>query len=70
MLAPNERIVVVADEAAFIARFGGGINIAGAYNGTLSNGGESIEISLPDSTVIRAFTYDDSAPWPTPSTKI
>lgn len=65
MLAPNERIVVVSDEAAFIARFGSGVNIAGAYTGALSNGGESIEISLPDSTVIRAFTYDDSAPWPT-----
>lgn len=63
-LAPNQRIVVVADQAAFEARYGTSANIAGTYSGGLANGGERIELSRPDSTIIRAFTYSDEAPWP------
>lgn len=64
-LAPNQRIVVVADQAAFEARFGSAVNVAGTYSGALANGGERLELSRPDSTIVRAFTYDDEPPWPT-----
>ncbi|MCB1098365.1 MAG: lamin tail domain-containing protein [Verrucomicrobiae bacterium] len=46
-LAPGEFIVVVQNEAAFAARYGVGIRVAGAFSGRLNNSGETLEISLP-----------------------
>jgi hypothetical protein len=59
--------VVVKNAAAFTARYGPGITIAGAFGGTtgLSNGGELITLSSSSGAVIRSFIYDDIAPWPT-----
>ena len=61
-LQPGEYTVVVKDLAAFAARYGSGINIAGVYTGSLSNGGETIVVALPvplDAAAIR-FAYDDT----------
>lgn len=65
-LAPNERILVVADRPAFETKYGAGLNIAGEFeNGTvLSNGGELIALQSNTGTSIQSFTYDDNAPWP------
>lgn len=62
-------LLVVEDEAAFLARYPGVSPdmIAGEYQKNLSNGGERIAILAADDSIIKAFTYDDSYPWPTAS---
>jgi hypothetical protein len=60
ILPPGEYVVVVKDAAAFAARYGGGINVAGVYTGSLDNSGETIVVALPiplDAAAIR-FEYD------------
>lgn len=60
MLPPGEHIVVVADLAAFRARYGtAGIRVAGEYRGRLENGGERIALTFGASTTILDFTYRD-----------
>lgn len=61
-LAPGEYVVVVENLASFQARYGLGINIAGKYSGSLSNGGENVELLLPSpyEGEIQDFSYDDS----------
>ena len=63
-LAPGGYVLVVKNQAAFQARYGTGLPVAGVYTGSLDNAGEEIILSR-DGTAIRDFTYDDSAPWPT-----
>lgn len=64
-LAPGAFVLVVKNEAAFEARYGSGLPVAGNYGGdNLSNGGEKIKLSLGAGTAILDFVYDDSAPWP------
>lgn len=73
-LPPGQRVLFVGDRAAFTARYAPapGTRIAGTFSGNLSNGGERLLIQIPDGNdpdtlpdVIRDFTYDDAAPWPT-----
>jgi len=63
-LAPGEYMVVAKRIAAFEARYGSGINVAGEFSGKLKNEGELF--MLPDGfdRVIQAFTYDNSGAWP------
>lgn len=67
-LAPGERVLVVKEPAAFEARYGIGLPVAGEYSGKFSNSGELIRLSYGDGNtagnLIRSFTYDDIAPWP------
>ncbi|MHA3769948.1 lamin tail domain-containing protein [Verrucomicrobiota bacterium sgz303538] len=64
-LGPGQRIVVVKNQAAFTARFGAGVQIAGEYIGSLDNSGE--EIALADATGVEIFRfrYNNRDPWPT-----
>ena len=68
-LAPGARVVVVKDLASFQARYGSSHPVAGEFDSSLSNGGETIRLSYGDGNtagnLIREFTYDDMAPWPT-----
>ena len=64
-LAPGETVVVVENLAAFDARYGSGMQIAGQYSGNLSNGGEQITLLDINDQVINDFSYSDDAPWPT-----
>ncbi|MGJ8726689.1 MAG: lamin tail domain-containing protein [Roseibacillus sp.] len=65
LLAAGASIVIVKNEAAFTARYGPGISIAGNYGGDqLSNGGELLKLSLGAGVAIHEFTYEDGAPWP------
>ncbi|MEJ6642441.1 MAG: CotH kinase family protein [Akkermansiaceae bacterium] len=61
------RILVVRNQAAFVARYGAGLNgiIAGEFqNDTgLSGAGERLVLT-GSSGVIRDITYDDKFPWP------
>lgn len=63
-LAPGQCLLLVKNQAAFEARYGTGFPIAGVYPNSLSNGGETIEISFAVNTVVRSFTYDDGGAWP------
>ncbi|MGB0144302.1 MAG: lamin tail domain-containing protein, partial [Akkermansiaceae bacterium] len=64
-LAPGAFILVVKNEAAFEARYGTGLPVAGNYGSdNLSNGGEQVKLSLGAGTAILDFIYDDSPPWP------
>ena len=62
-LAPGGRVVVVKNVAAFEARYGTGLPVAGAYPNSLDNAGERIVLAAGGATA-RDFTYDDAPPWP------
>jgi hypothetical protein len=64
VLPEGERIVVVRNPAAFTARYGGGINIAGTYSGTLSDSSEPISLVGSANQLIQQFVYSDSGAWP------
>ncbi|MGD8499815.1 MAG: lamin tail domain-containing protein [Phycisphaerales bacterium] len=58
-LAAGEYIVLVQDRAAFEARYGTGINVAGQYSGRLNNGGERIRLQDATGQTILDFSYKD-----------
>ena len=64
-LAPNETILVVANESAFEARYGDALNVAGEFDGDLSDDGEQITLEDIAGETIVQFTYDDEGGWPT-----
>ena len=71
MLAPGEVVLVVRNQAAFEARHGAGLPVAGAWGDPaaadggpkLDNAGERIVITGVAGT-IRDFRYDDENGWP------
>lgn len=66
LLAPGEHLLVVLDVAAFQARYGVGLNLAGSFaNGTrLSNGGETVRLESPAGLLIQEIPYNDGGAWP------
>ena len=64
ILGPNEYALVVRNTAAFEARYGVGLPIAGEFSGKLSNDGERVALTFAGGTVIREWTYNDVSPWP------
>jgi hypothetical protein len=65
LIAPGERILLVANPEAFASRHGSDLAIAGHYQDTqLSNGGETLLLTQRDGAVLLEFTYDDESPWP------
>jgi hypothetical protein len=58
-LAPQGRCLIVRDRAAFEARYGTNLPIAGQYQRNLSNAGERIELRDAAGTVIQSFAYRD-----------
>ncbi|MFP6858574.1 MAG: lamin tail domain-containing protein [Roseibacillus sp.] len=67
-LLPGERVLVVADLAAFRQRYGTAMDsrIAGEFGGALSNREDTVTLSLEGSTVqtLHRMSYLDVAPWP------
>lgn len=65
-LAPGGRLLLVQDAAAFAAKYGSGIPVAGIFaNATrLANGGERLRLEGSGGVTIRDFSYDDKHPWP------
>ncbi len=59
VLAPGERVIIVNDLAAFEARYGAGLAVAGEYGGTLSNAGETLALATPFGEELQRFTYAD-----------
>ncbi|MEM7387226.1 MAG: CotH kinase family protein, partial [Verrucomicrobiota bacterium] len=62
-LAPGEAAVLVRNREAFGLRYGERPRILGVYEGSLSNGGETLVLALGDLELHR-FAYNDRAPWP------
>jgi hypothetical protein len=58
-LAPGARVLVVKNTAAFTARYGSGLPIAGQFTGNLDNDGERIQLLDTTGEEILDFSYDD-----------
>ncbi len=65
LLAPGQRVVVAAHEAAFRLRYGPTATIAGVFSGQLDNAGETLTLLDAAGSVIHSFSYSDTFPWPT-----
>ena len=73
VLAAGARLVVAKDPTAFNARyavatspwFRDGLHALGPWVGSLSNGGETIEIRAPDGSLLLACAYGTEGDWPT-----
>ena len=67
-LAPLERLLIVSNQAAFTARYGNGMNIAGQFiaGAKLSNSGEEIKLDDASNSTIISFNYKDgdNDSWP------
>jgi len=63
-LGSGEFALVVNNTTAFESRYGGGLNIAGEYEGNLNNGGEDVELIDYYNGTIADFDYNDSYGWP------
>ncbi len=59
-IAAGTRVLLVANQPAFIQRYGAGAVIAGTFAGNLDNSGESIELVDPVGEVILDFRYENS----------
>lgn len=57
-LMAGERLLVVANQAAFELRFGAGLPVAGEFAGSLSNSGEAIQIVDAVGENVLEFSYD------------
>jgi hypothetical protein len=64
LLAPGSRATVVRNQAAFQARYGAELAVAGEYEKRLANSGDQLAIFDASGNTIHDFTYDDNAPWP------
>lgn len=58
-LGAGQRVLVVKSLAAFTARYGAGLPVAGAYLGNLNNNGERISLHDRVGEVIQDFAYQD-----------
>jgi hypothetical protein len=58
-LAPASYVLVVQDSAAFEARYGAGLPIAGQFAGRLDNAGERIELEDAAGQTIHNFRFRD-----------
>ena len=58
-LAAGARTVVVRNLAAFESRYGGGLNVAGTFTGSLSNDGEALTVTSLTGEVVQSFVYSD-----------
>ncbi|MHC1764315.1 MAG: lamin tail domain-containing protein [Verrucomicrobiia bacterium] len=59
-LAPGEHVVLVKKRAAFATRYPGVNNVAGEFQGSLSNQGEQLVLSGPMQEPLLDFAYDDA----------
>ena len=64
-VAPGTYAVIAADAAAFAARYGAGLPVAGEWgNDKLSNSGETIAITFGQGNGVLEFAYEAATPWP------
>ncbi|MBX3427841.1 MAG: CotH kinase family protein [Pirellulales bacterium] len=65
VLQPGQSVLIVGNPAAFAARYGTDLSIAGQFTGRLDNSGERLKLVDANDQVIHDFVYDDAPPWPT-----
>jgi len=58
-LGPGQYVLVVKDIAAFTARYGAGLPVAGQYVGSLNNGGENLQLFDRVGEKIQDFSYNN-----------
>jgi len=58
-LAPGQMVLVVRNAAAFAARYGSALNVAGEYAGILDNAGETLRLEDAVGEKILEFAYDN-----------
>lgn len=58
-LAPNERVLIVKNQAAFLERYGPGFDIVGEYADSLSDNGEVIRVLDSGGMTVHDFAYSD-----------
>ncbi len=63
-LAPGEHVIVVVNLAAFEARYGTGLPVAGVYTGNLNNNGERLLLVAANDAPIADIVYSDTGDWP------
>ena len=59
-LASGAYVLVVKNAAAFTARYGAGLPVAGEYTGSLDNGGETLRLEDAFGEKILEFAYDNN----------
>ena len=59
-IAPGAYAVLVKDEAAFRSRYGAESTVLGTYNGSLNNGGETVQLRDANAENILSFKYGGS----------
>ncbi len=59
-IGANARVILVANQLAFLQRYGAVATIAGTFAGNLDNSGEELEIVDPNGEVILDFRYENS----------
>ncbi len=69
IIEPGQFLVFVKDRDVFTATYGSSVPVAGVYDGSLDNGGETLQLVKPGATpaqnqLIDRVTYDDASPWP------
>jgi fibronectin type 3 domain-containing protein len=68
LISPGGFLIIVKDRSAFGQTYGFGIPIAGEFDGSLDNGGETLSLVRPGlgggEEMIDVVTYDDDPPWP------
>lgn len=57
-LEPGARVVVTRNAAALVQRYGAMPALAGAYTGSLANGGERLTLLGPNQETVFSFAYD------------
>ncbi len=62
-IQPGEFLVVAADEAAFVARYGQVDHIVGGWTGKLANDSERIKLENAEGDQIDEVTYADEGDW-------
>ncbi len=62
MLEPGAFLVLVNNQEVFRSHYGEEVRIGGQFDGKLSNGGETLEVRLPDPSkvAIQRFQYNDN----------
>jgi len=65
-LAPGASLLLVRNRAAFEARYGTGLPVAGEFagNGRLNDEGDTVRLEDEPGSVVLQFRYDDQPPWP------
>jgi len=59
-LAPGQTVLIVRNQSAFVARYGGGFNLAGEFSGALNNGGEQLRLEDAAGEKILEFDYNNT----------